>query len=272
MEPLSEVSTLLAALEREGPLTPGGWVASDADGTLWAADIAEAAWDLALAERSFRPAAGPALAAILRAHGGQPTGEPHEDAREIWRRFLAGQIPDGPILRAMAVCFAGLSEAEAEELAARVYREHLAARVYESTVPLLEAFAARGLRLVVVSGSPTFLVAGALRALGIPGEVRGITLEVRDGLLSDEVRPPLTWNAGKLEAIAPLLGAAPPLVALGDSPGDRELLQAARHRILVHPRAALLREARPGEGWHLFRPPATVSGAAVAQPEQDAWG
>lgn len=272
MSPLTTVEALLASMEREGPLPAGAWVASDADGTLWAADVAECAWDLALAEGAFRPEAGPPLAEILSAAGGEASGDPHADAREIWRRFLAGLIPDGPILRAMAVCFAGLSEAEAAGFAERVYREHLAPRVYASTLPLFRALAARGLKLVVVSGSPGFLVAGALRALGLEAEVRGVSLRVEGGRLCGEVIPPLTWNAGKLEAIAPLIGPGGPLIALGDSPGDRELLLASKHRVLVHPRAALLRESEQGQGWVLFCPPTTVSGAAVAQPTQDAWG
>ena len=272
LEPIRSTESLLEALERQGPLPAGAWVASDADGTLWAADVAECAWNLALAEGAFRPEAGPPLAEILRAAGGEASGEPHRDAREIWRRFLAGAIADGPILQAMAVCFAGLSEVEAAAFADRVYREHLAPRVYESTLPLFQALAARGLRLVVVSGSPSFLVAGALRGLGLAGEVRAVTLRVEAGRLCGEVVPPLTWNAGKVEAIGPLVGPGGPLIALGDSPGDRELLLASRHKILVHPRAALRREANQGTGWHLFCPPRTVAGQLVAQPTQDAWG
>lgn len=270
---------LLAALEAEGSLGDVApeqrWVASDADGTLWSADVAELAWSLALRERLFRPEAKEPVASVLRGAGGTSTGDPHEDAREIWRLFLAGQVPDGPILRVMATCFAGLSVAEAQAFGDRVFREFLAPKVYAETVPLFRAFAERGLPLVVVSGSPRFLVEAGVRGLGLEAEVRGVTLAVSEGRLVGEVVPPLTWNAGKVEAITPLVGAAGPLIALGDSPGDRELLMASRHKVLVHPRPSLVAiaeaEAARG-GWVTFRPARTADGEPVRATEMDAWG
>lgn len=215
------------------------------------------------------------MAAILRDAGGLPCEEPHQDAVAIWRLFLDGKVPDAPILRAMAVCFAGLTVSDAQAFADRVYREHLAPLVYAETVPLCREFAARGLPLVVVSGSPSFLVEAGLRGLGIEAVVRGVTLAVVEDRFSAEVVPPLTWNQGKVEAIAPLVGPSGPLIALGDSPGDRELLLTSRFKVLVHPRAALqavAAEHHSAGGWLLFRPERTASGERVQAPVQDAWG
>lgn len=279
MTPRQTTTELLASLENSGSLAdvPAGqnWVATDADGTLWNADVAERAWDLALHERLLRPEAVEPISAVLREAGGQPTGEPHDDAREIWRLFLAGGVPDGPILRVMAACFAGFSVEEARAFGDRVFREHLQAKVYAETLPLFQAFAARGLPLIAVSGSPSFLVEAGLRGIGLQGEVRGVTLAVFQGKLTSEIVPPLTWNQGKVEAIAPFVGPQGPLVALGDSPGDRELLLEARHKILVHPRKSLLEVARQESargGWHLFAPERTADGEPVEQIAMDAWG
>lgn len=279
LTPRRDLAELLAALEAEGPLAdvPQGqnWVASDADGTLWNADVAERAWDLALHERLFRPAAVEPVAEVLRQAGGAPSGDPHDDAREIWRLFLEGRVEDGPILRVMATCFAGLSEDEARAFGDRVFREHLAGKVYAETVPLFRAFAERGLPLVVVSGSPKFLVEAGVRGLGLEAEVRGVTLSRVDGCLGPEVVPPLTWNQGKIEAIAPLVGEGGPLMALGDSQGDRELLLAAKHKIMVHPRRSLtaIAEAEAARGgWTLFMPANTADGEPVRTLAMDAWG
>jgi phosphoserine phosphatase len=279
LTPRRSLSELLAALEADGSLADvpreQSWVASDADGTLWNADVAEIAWELALTERLFRPAAVEPVGEVLRGAGGTSSGDPHEDAREIWRLFLAGQVPDGPILRVMATCFAGLSEDEARAFGDRVFQDHLAPKVYAETVPLFRAFAKRGLPLVVVSGSPKFLVEAGVRGLGLEAEVRGVTLSRVDGCLGPEVVPPLTWNQGKIEAIAPLVGASGPLIALGDSQGDRELLLAARHKIMVHPRRSLTAiaeaEAERG-GWVLFAPARTANGEPVQTLAMDAWG
>ena len=279
LTPRRNLSELLATLEANGSLgdvPPGqNWVATDADGTLWSADVAELAWSLALRERLFRPEAVEPVAEVLRGAGGTPSGDPHEDAREIWRLFLAGQVADGPILRVMATCFAGLEVEEARAFGDRVFREHLAPKVYAETVPLFRAFAERGLPLVVVSGSPKFLVEAGVRGLGLEAEVRGVTLAEVEGKLSAEVVPPLTWNQGKIEAISPIVGRDGPLIALGDSQGDRELLLAARHKILVHPRRTLtaIAEAEAGRGgWVLFTPERTVDGEPVGESELDAWG
>lgn len=279
LTPRHDLAELLAALEAEESLAdvPAGqnWVATDADGTLWNADLAELAWNLALRERLLRPAAVAPVAEVLRGAGGTPSGDPHEDAQEIWRLFLAGQVEDGPILRVMATCFAGLSLDEARAFADRVFQEHLAPKVYAETVPLFQAFAERGLPLVVVSGSPRFLVEAGVRGLGLSAEVRGVTLSEVEGHLGPEVVPPLTWNQGKIEAITPLVGAGGPLIALGDSQGDRELLLAARHKILVHPRRSLtaIAEAEAARGgWVLFAPKRTVDGEPVQTLAMDAWG
>jgi len=273
---LTELLATLEANESLADVNPDqNWVATDADGTLWSADVAELAWNLALSERLFRPEAVAPVAEVLEGAGGASCGDPHEDAREIWRLFLAGQVPDGPILRVMATCFSGLSVEEARAFGDRVFRESLAHKVYEETVPLFQAFAERGLPLVVVSGSPKFLVEAGVRGLGLEAEVRGVTLAEVEGKLSAEVVPPLTWNQGKIEAIAPLVGRGGPLIALGDSQGDRELLLAARHKIMVHPRQTLtaIAEAEAARGgWVLFKPERTADGQPVGESEMDAWG
>ena len=92
---------------------------------------------------------------------------------------------------------------------------------------------------------------------------------------------PIPWEAGKVDALKARIGGPAP-VAMGDTLGDRELLESAtKLRVLVHPRPALrslaLDAARSaslygqseGAPWVLFQPPRTVGGMAVNPPTVD---
>jgi phosphoserine phosphatase len=266
--------TATALLDRLADLPPQSWIATDADGTLWAADVAELAWDTLMRERGMRPAAGPPLAKLVEDAGEDSRGDPHEDGARVYDMFMEGKVGDGPILRAMALCFSGYTQQEATAFAARVAREEVAPRVYESTRPLLRGLLERGHRLLVVSGSPTFVVEGAVAMLDLPAPVPvfGVTLAREEGRLAPRLIPPITWNAGKVEAIQPTLGDAPLAVAFGDSDGDRQLLEhTVALRVLVHPRPALLRlaHADPQGPWATLAPQRTEGGDLVVPPTGD---
>ncbi|MGE0711977.1 MAG: HAD family hydrolase [Planctomycetota bacterium] len=255
-------------------LPPASWIACDADGTLWACDVAELAWDELLRARAMKPAAGPPLAALLRAAGVESTGDPHGDAEALYRLFMEGRIGDFPMLEAMGVCFSGFTPAEARELADGVARRDVAGRIYDATGPLLRGLQERGHRVLVVSGSPRFVVEAGLALLDLPAPVpiHGVTLAEEAGRLVGRLVPPITWNSGKVEAIGPRLAGAPLAVAMGDSAGDKELLlHASTLRVLVHPRPALRQAAQqdPGGPWVMLRPPHTVNGATVVPPRGD---
>lgn len=267
------MTSAAALLERLDSLSPGSWVATDADGTIWATDVAELAWQAMMAERGIRPPGQEALAAILTEVGQESRGEPHLDAEHLYGLYLQGAIGDGPILRAMALCFAGWAEEEARAFMAKVAREHVAPRIYETSAALYRGILAQGHRLLVVSGSPDFVVEESLRLLELPEEVPvlGVTLAREGGVLQPEIVPPITWNAGKVEAIAPHLDGEPLAVAFGDSGGDLELLLAADLRILVNPRPTLTRaaDADPGGPWITLAPERVASGEATHAPTSD---
>jgi len=266
---------LLDAIEAAGA-PAGAWVASDADGTLWAADVAEIAWHRAVGERRLRPAAAPAMRALVEGAGAESRGDVHDDARLAWELYLTDRIDDWGMLAAMAFCFAGWRTGELVDLGREVAGA-LAPRVYATTAPLLAALHARGHPLAVISGSPRVLVEEAVRALDLPGPVAvlGVELAVEGDVLGDRVVDPVTWEDGKVDALrahAAGAGAGEAIaVAFGDTGGDLPLLRAASAlRVLVHPRPGLRALAR-GEGgpWCEFAPARTVGGDDVRPPETD---
>lgn len=274
-----DAAALLAEIDALG-LAPGSWVATDADGTLWAADVGDEAWRRALERGLLRPEAAPALAETLGLPEGDPARDPHALARAIYERYFQGLLGEGPIVAAMTRCYSGWSEAALRAFGAELAAERIVGRAYASTGPLLEALLGRGLRVAVVTGSPRVLVEEALRLLGLPlgspGQgaasflVLGTDLEARDGTYTDRMREPITWDEGKVRAVEQATGG-PPAVALGDTLGDLHLLESARAlRVLVHPRPGLLaRFADRDGGWCSLRCPTTVDGGAVSTPGTD---
>lgn len=278
MRRIEAVEDMLGAVDAAG-LAAGSWVATDADGTLWSADVADLAWRLALGERRLRPAAGEALARELEQVGMPSAREPHADAARLYELYAQGRADDWAMLRAMTSCWAGWQEDELREFGRRLWREHLAPRVYGTTAALLHGLLGRGFRLAVVSGSPQLLVEEAVRGLlpeVDPLVVVGALQEQEGRLLSDRLHHPLPWEKGKVELLRGRIERAPLpraiALSFGDTFGDLALLEAAElMRVLVHPRPALLRHARGlnDPAWVLFAPLSLCSGEAVAPPASD---
>lgn len=97
----------------------------------------------------------------------------------------------------------------------------------------------------VVSASPQPLVEVAAAAYGVPADrVIGTRVALRDGKLTGEVIPPVPYREGKSAAIRKYIGRRPVLV-LGDSWTDFEMLTWAEHGVLLERSdAALVAAAR----------------------------
>jgi phosphatidylglycerophosphatase C len=261
------IDTILAAIDA-ARLAPGAWIATDADGTLWATDVADRAWDRLLRERLMRPAAAGALRRGIDRAGLRASGEVHADAARLYEGYRAGVVDDRTLLEAMTACYAGWAEDELRAFGRRLAKEDITPRTYATTTDLLRALIDRGLRVAVVSGSPQVLVDEAVRALGVPALVVGVDLE-RDGdVLTDRLRQPVPWEEGKVQALA--AHGVRAAVAFGDTTGDLALLEAAEAlRVLVHPRPSLRARATAHPAWCLFTPCRTVGGHDVAPPSID---
>ena len=173
----------------------------------------------------------------------------------------------------MTVCYAGWSVGEVRELARKLSREVLSRARYEGVLEIAQGLKERGLRVVVVSGSPTWLVAEGVRGvlpLDADANVFGAEVEVTGGLLRTKMRDPVTFFEGKVESLKALLPGKRPSFAFGDSKGDVPLLHhAGRAAFAVNPRPALRKLALEHEGFHMFLPARTVGGEPVRAPGTD---
>ncbi|MEZ6188217.1 MAG: haloacid dehalogenase-like hydrolase [Planctomycetota bacterium] len=269
MEFADDVDAILERL----PARPGDWAACDADGTLWLADAAEIVWSAAIRERWFLSEAREFMASCMEAIGSASTGDPHSDALALWDAYVAGRADDWTLLKAMTACYAGHQPDELSDRASEVLADALPGRTYVTTAPLLEGLRARGLGVVVVTGSPGFLVAAALRAIGIedPPPVLGVEVGLSAGRFNTVFREPISWEQGKVDVWRRHAGPGARLsAAFGDSPGDLALLQAAEDaRVLVQPRPVLRRAATGAGPWWELRPGRTRDGSSVIPPSSD---
>lgn len=131
-----------------------------------------------------------------------------------------------------------------------------------SMAALMEGLSAAGVEVYVVTASWETLIRHALLYAGIDAQgVFGIDVELdhvrgTGPVMTDRLVPPVTCNGGKVEVLQAHLGQGPDL-AIGDSLGDREMLEAARWRFVVKHRKdadnAMAKLARE-RGWavHAF--------------------
>lgn len=235
--------------------------------------MGDLAWHAALKQRRFKPEAKEPLAQELRLTGGRSTGDPHEDANQLYALYKQDRVTEISIVRAMTVCYAGWTEDELRELGARLARNVLRPSVYEGMVEVATGLKERGLRVVVVSGSPTWLVAEGVRGL-LPldpaKDVFGAEVVTESGVLGTKMRDPVTFFEGKVEALALTAPGTRASFAFGDSKGDVPLLKSVgRVAFAVNPRPQLQKLADEHEHFFVFRPSRTVSGQLVRPPGTD---
>lgn len=189
--PREAVSEAIAALG------PGDWVATDADGTLWAGDCGDDAMRWLKAER-----------------------EPNLDVAA----YLAREVVD----------YVGACRESAEHLARLGVTPGLRAflaprlRLRRWLVDALRAAEARGVRVVVVTAAPRAAALEAVAHFGLGWPVIGI--QVADG----RVVEPAPVGPGKAAAWR-AAGYPAPAVALGDSVYDEPLLGLAARGFRVAP-------------------------------------
>lgn len=206
----------------------------DADGTLWNEDIGEAFFRWLIA--------GDLLPTV-------------DCTRDVYAEYEARVRADRAEGQSWAVrCMAGLPEADvvrwSRQMAAAWpnYRPEMAG--------LVRALGAAGWDVWIVSATNRWTVSEASDYVGVArSHVIGMEVEVVDGRLTDRAVLPLTCLSGKVEAIAKRV-TTPIDLAVGDSPGDLDLLQAARLALAVgrHDRSPAFLDQARANGWavHVF--------------------
>jgi HAD superfamily phosphoserine phosphatase-like hydrolase len=173
----------------------------------------------------------------------------------------------------MTVCYAGWTEDEVATLAKRLARDVLSRQRYEGVAEIARGLKERGLRVVVVSGSPAWFVREGVRGV-LPvdpeQDVFGTGVNIERGVLGTEMKDPVTFFEGKVKKLEKEFPGKRVSFSFGDSKGDVPLLHhAARRAFAVNPRPMLRRLALEHEKFSVFDPPRTVSGEPVRAPGTD---
>lgn len=114
---------------------------------------------------------------------------------------------------------------------------------------LMRRLEAEGIEVWIVSATNEWTVEVAARDFGVPpARVIGNRCRIRSGQILAERDGPTTWRQGKVDAIRERIGVDP-VLALGDSMTDFEMLDVARNRIVISPSEAPLAQHARREGW-----------------------
>ncbi len=223
--------------ERLAPLIeahPDGAVVFDADGTLWAHDVGCMVYDWAVEHEAFSEEAATHLVEFAREQGLHlGADDPVGVSRELQDAFYTGRLSN----RATAVMQVWAYVGTSEEAFRKMVREALLRGQHEATLhgPVVELAAwvrSRGVRALIVSASPQWVVEEAARDLGfvatdiVAGRPNLRSVE-QSNVIAAGLGEPLPYGPDKVHAGRALMGEAPWLAALGDSSFDVEMFQQA---------------------------------------------
>ncbi len=274
-----QVPALLALAEEALPdarRSPGApYALFDADGTLWATDVANRLFTQLVAHRRLRASALVPLNEA-RVRSGLPPADDDPTAAyvSLFQAYNAGQVDEQFMFATMvrALCDFELPELAAEHTRALgpEAASPVAADLFPAMPTLFAGLRRLGYRLCVVSASPLWTVRFALAACGlVADEVRGAETQVEGERLTSRLVEPMTYREGKLTVARRDFGRDP-TIAFGDGQGDVPFLAVSTVAVGINPRPALIRAAEGFLGRAVWlRCPVTQSGRPVEMPLVD---
>lgn len=198
-----------AAAKHEGPRI----AAFDADGTLWDADAGETFFDWQI----------------------QNCPLPAFKDLDPWTHYHDLKKPDPRVGYVwLAQINAGFSLQQVRDWAETCFSEN-AKRfgswpVFASQKKLVDLLRTLDFEVYVVTASVKWAVEPVAKLVGIDFDhVIGIETEVNNGLVTDIVKPPITWRDGKADGLLAKTQGVRPILAAGNTYGDIALLQCATH-------------------------------------------
>lgn len=212
--------------------------AFDADGTLWAQDVAEILWQRLVDGNTLREAGAGPLARAVRSLGEEPARDARKDYIRLLRLYREGRCPEETMVRAMLSGLAGIREDDLYECVKEAILEIPDMKTLDTgrSADMIRQLRDQGFRIVVVSSSPRWAVEVAVQRLGI--EQRDVVagqVAVVNGVLTQSIIEPLPHGPGKIQALLRACGSVPH-VSVGNAMNDLALLEAASHlKLLVNP-------------------------------------
>jgi phosphoserine phosphatase len=238
-------------IERAASATPGGVVATDADGTLWSGDVGEDLFHAFLDQGRVDPPADEALRREAREHDLSDAGTGAEVARGLYAAYREGRYPEERVCEVMAWCFGGWTEGELGAFARQVVESlDLGARFHLELHGLVDRVRGAGIEAFLVSASPVAVVreAGARAGFDDAHIVAAHPLRSGGRILSDVDRP-IPYGPGKVRRLHERIGKERPLLAaFGDNAFDVALLAEAAVGVAVRPKDALRARAAEVRG------------------------
>lgn len=205
----------------------------DADGTLWRGDVGE---DLLryLGANALLPHAPPGVFAKYDALHATTPVEAYGFAVQVMQ---------------------GVAEVELNRICESFFAQRFVGRVFPFVRPLFDVLRSSGVAVWICSASPRWVVEAGARSLGLePTNVIGVDVDMRQGVLTDVLRLPVTAGPGKvtwLQRKKVSFG-----FAAGNGELDLDMLQAASHRLVVAPfdgiENSLVRHARTHD-WPILK-------------------
>lgn len=212
--------------------------AFDADGTLWAHDVAEILWERLAGAGMLREAGAGPLARAMRSLGQEPSRDAAQDYARLLNLHREGKCPEETMVRAMLSGLAGIREDDLYDAAREAIRSVPDMQTLDNGRPadMIRQLRDSGFRIVVVSSSPRWAVEVAVAPLGIePADVVAGRVAVVSGVLTPSIIEPLPHGPGKIQAFLRACGTVPH-VSVGNTINDLALLEAASHlKLLVNP-------------------------------------
>lgn len=122
---------------------------------------------------------------------------------------------------------AGIPELELKIWAADFFKENFVQKIYYPQKKLISQLQKKGIPVWIVSASNRWVIEAGANWLNVPlSNVIGIDLVVENGVLTNQVKQPVTYKQGKILALQQRT-QLPILLASGDSVGDQQLLEQA---------------------------------------------
>ncbi len=240
------VEEVILAIDEARDREPGGAIAFDGDGTLWAGDIGEDFFG-ALLEGGVLDFARDALVREAVAENIDASGTAREIAHRIHLAYLAGTFPEERVCEIMTWAAAGRPRAALDRFCAEVIEAvGLRARLHDEAIRVVEHARRVGVEVFLVSASPRAIVQQAAKVVGIDVSNTMAVCETCDeaGIVQCAVQRPIPYGEGKATRLRERLGLERVLyAAFGDNAFDVPMLRAARVPVAIRPKARLLERA-----------------------------
>lgn len=216
----------------------------DGDGTLWSGDVSEDVFHFAVGRKLLREEPRDELARVARAHGLSEAGSSSELAGRMFEAYAHGEFPERTVFELMTWCYAGHESAELARMAAEALElARLEARLHRSLEAVFELAERRGIRVVIVSASPDFIVELAAAKWNVRvGDIAASRAARQGDRLLPILDGPIPYAETKVVHARRLFGDARWLAAFGDSTSDLPMMLAADLGVAVQPKPALMAE------------------------------